>query len=55
MCGKRENLGDFSLTSSHCLSKGNYFIKQSEITKHSLQITCFKIITINNTAIIPHT
>lgn len=28
--GKRENLSDFSMTFSHCLSKGNYFIKQSE-------------------------
>lgn len=52
VCGKRENLSDFSMTFSHCLSKGNYFIKQSEITQHSLQITCSKIIAINNIAII---
>lgn len=32
VCGKKENLSDFSMTFSHYLSKGNYFIKQSEIT-----------------------
>lgn len=37
---------------SHCLSKSNYFIKQCETTWHSLQITCFMIITINNTSVI---
>lgn len=53
VCGKTE-LCDSSLTFSHWLSKGNYFIKQSETIQHSVQITYFTIIAISHIAIILH-